>query len=62
MRAVHMLEGCTDVAHDALEGLRHVVERAIGEDDRVLEQSVRVDVGKEAWHGELRYAVWNRKL
>ena len=36
-RAVHLLQRRADVAHDALEGARHVVERAVGEHDRVFE-------------------------
>ena len=39
-----------DVAHHALEAARHVVERAVGVDDRVFEQAVGIDVGKQARH------------
>jgi len=31
-----------------------VIEGAVGEDDRILEEAVGVDVGKEARHGKLR--------
>jgi hypothetical protein len=47
---VDRLEGARDVAHHALEALGHVVERAVGVDDRVFKQPVGVDVGQEAGH------------
>src|SRR4029079_1524625 len=37
VRVVDVLENARDVAHDALEALRHVIERAVRENDRVLE-------------------------
>ncbi len=45
VRTVHLFKGGGDVAHDTLEGLRHVIERAVAKHDRVFEQPVRVDVG-----------------
>ena len=51
LRVVRLLQDARDVAHHALELLRHVVERAVGEDDRVFEQAVGVDVGEQAGHG-----------
>jgi hypothetical protein len=44
------LQVAGDVAHDALEGLRHVVERAVGIDHRIFEQAVGIDVGQQAGH------------
>ena len=44
-RVVHLFQNSRDVFHDTLKTLRHVVERAVGVDDREFEQPVRVDVG-----------------
>jgi hypothetical protein len=43
---VDLLQRGRDVAHDLLEALRHVVQGAVGEHDRVLEQTVRINVGR----------------
>ena len=51
MCVVHPLEHGRDVGHHALEALGHVVERAVGVDHRKLEQTVRVDGGKQSRHG-----------
>ena len=50
---VGLLEHAGDVAHDALELPRHVVQRPVGVDDGELEQAVGIDVRKQAGHGGL---------
>ena len=42
---VDLAQRGADVAHDALEAPGHVIERAVGEDDGIFEESVGVDVG-----------------
>ena len=39
-----------DLLHDVDEALRHVVERAVGEDDRVLQQAIGIDVSARQFH------------
>ncbi len=48
---VHALERSGNVTHDLLEGLRHVIERAIGKDDRVFQQAFGIDGGNQFGHG-----------
>ncbi|MDT4858506.1 hypothetical protein FQZ97_929790 [compost metagenome] len=50
VRAVDALEHGRDVGHHALEAFGHVVERAVGVDDRKLEQTIGVDVGQQSGH------------
>jgi hypothetical protein len=50
--AVDLLQQAGNVAHHALELLRHVVQRAVGEDDRVLEQTVGIDRWQQTGHGD----------
>jgi hypothetical protein len=50
-----LLQDRADVAHDALEFLRHVVERAVGVDDRVFKQAIGVDIGVQAGHCGLHW-------
>src|SRR5205807_5155699 len=50
-RLIGLLQNAGDVAHHGLEFARHVIQRAVGEDDRVFEQAVGVDLGPQAWHG-----------
>src|SRR5690606_8853622 len=57
-RVVHVLEGGRDVQHHLLELPRHVVQRAVGEHHRVLEQAVWIDVGQQAGHGGSPWFVW----
>ena len=45
MRVVDVLQDAREIAHDALKALRHVVERAVGEDHRIFEKAVGIDVG-----------------
>ena len=52
-RSVDVFQHAGNVAHHALELLRHVVERAVGEDHRILEQTVGVDGGQQSGHGEI---------
>ena len=51
---VDLLQSVGDVAHDALEGLRHVVQRTVGKDHGIFEKAVGVDVRPDAWH--MRYS------
>jgi hypothetical protein len=51
--AVDLLENAGDVLHHALKGARHVIEGTIGEHHGVFEQTLGVDVGQQAGHGEL---------
>ena len=44
---VHLLQVAGDVAHDLLKGLRHVVEGAVGVDDRIFDQAIGIDTGVE---------------
>ena len=41
-----------DVLHHPDEALRHVVQRTVGEDDRVLEQAIGIDVGARKGHSQ----------
>ncbi|MNY21134.1 hypothetical protein D3C86_1546580 [compost metagenome] len=41
---VDLLEGTRDVVHHPLERLRHMVERAVGVDDRVFDQAIGIDI------------------
>ena len=50
LRAIAFLEHRIEIAHDVLENRRHVVERAIGENHRVFEQAVGIDLGEEGRH------------
>jgi hypothetical protein len=45
LRLVDALQHAGDVVHDALELLRHVIERAVGVDHGVFKEAVRVNVG-----------------
>src|SRR3546814_9588377 len=40
-----------DIAHDLLEGLGHMVEGAVGENDGVFEEPFRVHVRQQGGHG-----------
>ena len=44
LRVVGGPQDAVDVLHDGDEARRHVVERTVGEDDRVLEQTAGIDV------------------
>jgi hypothetical protein len=50
VRPVNLTQRGVNLAHDLLESLAHVVERAVGEDDRVFEQAIGIDVGAQGWH------------
>ena len=50
--AIDLLEHARDVGHHATKAFGHVVERAVGVDDREFEQAVGVDLGQQAGHGE----------
>ena len=43
---VNSFQGVGNIAHCALKRLRHVVERAVGEDHGVFQQSVGIDIGQ----------------
>ena len=45
-RVVDRLHDPRDVAHDALEALRHVVEGPVRVDDRILEQTFGIRLGQ----------------
>jgi hypothetical protein len=49
---VNLLQHSGDVAHHALEFLRHVVDRAVREHHGIFEQAVRVNIGQQTGHGE----------
>ena len=51
LRVVGLAQHGREVAHHALKALRHMVERAVGVDHRVVEQTVGIDVGKQSGHG-----------
>ena len=53
-RVVDAFQSCRDVPDGTLEGLGHVIERAIREDHGIFEQPLRVDIGQQARHGQLR--------
>ena len=49
-RAVGFAQHRREVAHDALEALRHMVQRAIRVDDRVFKKTVGIDIGQQGRH------------
>src|SRR5690554_6492639 len=48
------LEVAGDIAHHLLEAGGHVVQGAVGVDHRIFQQPIGVNVGKQAWHVNLR--------
>ena len=44
--AIHFFECGGDISHDALEGLRHVVERAVCIDHGVFQEFIGVTIGR----------------
>lgn len=48
---IDLAQPAGDIAHHMLEPRRHMVQRAVGEDDRELFQSVRVDMVMRQFHG-----------
>ncbi len=57
---VDLAQGRRDVAHHLLEDRAHVVERAVGEDDREFLEPVRVDRGEKCGHGFLLFRSFRR--
>src|SRR3954470_17696342 len=51
LRTVRRAQYVDDVLHDRDEAFRHVVQRAVGEDHRVLEKATGVDVRMRQVHG-----------
>ncbi len=51
VRAIDLAQGRGQVAHHLLEPLRHVVQRAVGENDREFLEPLGVDLGAQMRHG-----------
>ncbi|MNS09884.1 hypothetical protein D3C72_413820 [compost metagenome] len=49
---VDLFQGFGNVLHHALKGLRHVIERAVGVDHGILDQSLGIDARIELGHGD----------